>query len=178
MLLPILTIFVCNSIIISKIIKKSSLKRERNPTVNNNSKKQVNLINHISCNGKNSNINKIKLSGIDDFKIRIKPYYLNMNQIINKITEKANNPKKLTRMLLVISFSNVFLNLPYFIFWTLNYYEIMIRNGETLIERNSLYSALKISEIFYLISFGVFFYIYYASGSVFRNQVKYSSNLF
>lgn len=240
MLLPILVIFICNSIIITKIIKKVSHEKkrkrsfisssttssnyysnqqqqtfitkklneriirtkrgnlnfeklnEKNTKINfiiHRSSSSQNLANHYRDHHKNENrllflsdarLKRRECTNIlnnSDFNLRIKPYYLNMNQIINKITERANNSKKITKMLLIISFSNALLNLPYFVCWTLNYYEIMLKNGEILIEQNNLYSALKISEIFYLMSFGVFFYIYYASGSVFRNQIKYSSKI-
>ena len=108
--------------------------------------------------------------------VKFRPYYLSINQIINRVTSKANTSKKITKMLVLISFTYAFLNLPYLIAWSLFYYGSIFLSDE-LIMYNNLYSAMKISEIFYLLNYSIYFYIYYASGSVFRNQLKYSSNL-
>ena len=176
MLVPILVIFICNSIIILKIVTNS--RRDKFNILHlNRANKSIDITTELSTmTRQNTKINLI-INSSGNLNLRIKPYYMNMNQIINKVTEKANNSKKITKMLVFISFTNAFLNLPYFILWTLNYYEIMLNDSE-LLDQSDLYSALKISEIFYLLSFGVFFYIYYASGSVFRNQLKYSSNFY
>ena len=48
-------------------------------------------------------------------------------------------------------------------------------HNDDVVENNYLYAALKIAEIFYLLNYSIYFYIYYLSGSLFRNQLKYSS---
>ena len=103
-------------------------------------------------------------------------YFLNVNQLINNITNQPNNTKNITNLLLVISFSYSLLNLPYLISWCIFYFgELMNR---TPLETNQIYSVIKISEIFFLINYSINFYIYCLSGSIFRKQLKYSGKLY
>lgn len=112
MLVPILVIFICNSIIILQVYKT----RRRNNTLQVNKTIDIKTNLDSIMNRKNAKINFI-IESTDhvtgNLNVRIKPYYLNMNQIINKITDKANRSKKITKILVLISFSNAFLNLPY-----------------------------------------------------------------
>ena len=54
----------------------------------------------------------------EKFYLQLKPYFLTINQIINRVTNQANSTKKLTKMLILISFSYALFNLPYFIVYT------------------------------------------------------------
>ena len=108
---------------------------------------------------------------------KIKPFYLTLNQVINRVTIKANNSKILTKLIILISFSYVLLNFPYFIIWTVYYYNESVFNSRTTNLNSHWFVALKLAEIFYLLNYAINFYIYCASGSVFRKQLKYSSKL-
>lgn len=164
---PIVIIFVCNLMIITRILVESHFHRQTKVKLKKCVKspilKNVNLIKldtHSAVNGPN----------------RGKPYYMSMNQFIDRIAARANSPKKLTFMLMLISLSYACLNLPYLITWSLfYYYDVLKRNGQ-IVQYNFLYSLLKFTEIFYLLNYSINFYIYCASGSVFRTQLKYSSN--
>ncbi len=50
-------------------------------------------------------------------------------------------------------------------------------NSKDYMKQNYLYGAFEIAEILYILNFSIYFYIYCASGSVFRNQLKYSGML-
>ena len=170
-LIPIIVIFVSNSIIIINIFQscpkrnglkmhKSTFNLKKKKKKNNNHKTEITS----SSSTNNDNNNKVKL----------RPYYLTIDQIINRVTNKANKSKKITKMLILISFSYAFLNLPYLVAWSFYYYGSIFHNDD-VVENNYLYAALKIAEIFYLLNYSIYFYIYYLSGSLFRNQLKYSS---
>lgn len=94
-----------------------------------------------------------------------------------KVEKSANKKpkgysKKITISLTCISFSYVFLNIPFLIACSLYFYEIAFQTFETN-TKNYLFSALKLSEIFYYINFSIKFYIYvFASGSIRRDQSK------
>jgi len=107
--------------------------------------------------------------------IKLKPYYLNVDQLIKRVTNKANSTERLTKLLVLISFSYAFLNLPYFLTWSMYYLEINFNKDDVIIH-NYLYLAVELTEIFYILHYCLHFYIYCFSGSVFRNQLRYSSN--
>jgi len=169
-LIPIIVIFVSNSIIIINIFqscpKRNGLKMHKS-TFNIKNKKKKKKTEITSSGGGSSSTN-------NDNKVKLRPYYLTIDQIINRVTNKANKSKKITKMLILISFSYAFLNLPYLVAWSFYYYGSIFHNDD-VVENNYLYAALKIAEIFYLLNYSIYFYIYYLSGSLFRNQLKYSS---
>jgi len=169
-LIPIIVIFVSNSIIIINIFqscpKRNGLKMHKS-TFNIKKKKKKKKTEITSSGGGSSSTN-------NDNKVKLRPYYLTIDQIINRVTNKANKSKKITKMLILISFSYAFLNLPYLVAWSFYYYGSIFHNDD-VVENNYLYAALKIAEIFYLLNYSIYFYIYYLSGSLFRNQLKYSS---
>jgi len=163
MLIPILIIFASNSLLIVNLRTFQMNRRQ--------------LSDRPSRNQNNIRLDRIKLSTNET--IEIKPYFLTMNQIISRVTNQANTNKKITKMLILISFSYALLNLPYFITWSLFYYNETFVNTNRISasEHNYYYSALKICELFFVLNYAIYFYIYILSGSVFRNQLKYSSNL-
>jgi hypothetical protein len=153
MFIPIIIIFTSNSFLIVGICK-SKLNNNRIILSNNNkrlaaehsSKPIVPIINK-----KKAFVNK--------------PYFLTMNQLINRVATKANNTRRLTKILILISFSYALLNLPYCISWFMF----------NFIETSFKLEVLKICELFFYLNYGIYFYIYFLSGSMFRNQLKYSS---
>lgn len=110
---------------------------------------------------------------INKFDFKIKPVYQNVKQIT---TNKTTSNCLITKMLILVSFSYAFLNLPYLITWCIFYNEITFEiHGEDSLVHNTLFLAVKISEIFNILNYGVHFYFYCVSGSMFWNQLKYSS---
>ncbi len=80
--------------------------------------------------------------------------------------KKHTDTTRMTRTLLVISFSYVFLNLPYLIVWSIYY----IVNDEG----DFLYILFKLTEIIFLCNYGIKFFLYCVSGSVFRQRLSTS----
>jgi hypothetical protein len=177
LIIPIIIITVSNLIIILNI-KKSKLKRKELTKMNCKKKKEKRksklkrsqLPNRHQLMSYSLNLIEHELSIVK------RTYFLNVNQLINNITNQPNNTKNITNLLLVISFSYSLLNLPYLISWCIFYFgELMNR---TPLETNQIYSVIKISEIFFLINYSINFYIYCLSGSIFRKQLKYSGKLY
>jgi hypothetical protein len=193
MLLPILLIFLCNLIIIANMIgnecKKHYLRINKIKRFKSIKKKKHFILRKYK--------KKLFLNGYQDLKVnksylliplkqqqqqqqqekktlKFKPYFLTLDQVINRVAKRANNPKILTKLIFFISLSYALLNLPYFIIWCLYYYEES--NEDHVQHENKWFIWLKLSEMFYLINYTINFYIYCLTGSVFRNQLKYSSN--
>jgi hypothetical protein len=114
-----------------------------------------------------------------DAYLKIKPYYMNTLQLVNRMTpvnSREANSKKLTLTLIITSFSYALLNLPYCIIsFYLSYANIndSFRQFDP-ITKNHIYLGLNVSKIFYLLNYGIRFYIYSITGSLFVNQLKYS----
>lgn len=147
MIIPIIIIIISNSIIIYNL-KKSEYEThqiEQMSILKQTKKNQLLPCNIIPAKFKNFNKRK---------------NYFNVGQLINKIANKSNNTKKVNEILVFISFSYVLFNLPYLITWCIFYYGNYYINTNP-IEINHIYSVLKISEIFYLVSYCINFYIYY-----------------
>jgi len=171
MLVPILIILTSNIIIIASITKRRSDKMKK--YISEKKRKS-----ESQQEGQHVNLKIMNTKNICKSLVK-RPYYVNMDQITNRVTIKANSQAMLTKMLVLISFCFVFLNLPYFISWCIFYYKDVLTNDNKYQinseKTNNLYSMLKIIEIFYLANYCINFYLYFASGSVFRNQLKYSS---
>jgi hypothetical protein len=92
----------------------------------------------------------------------------NSNNFYNEKRKPSNNTmkansKKVTKSLMLISISYVLLNLPFLITCFLYFYEVAHNKLET-ISKNYLFSAFKISEVFYVFNFSIKFYIYCLTG--------------
>jgi len=170
MLIPICIIFVSNSFIISHIVKSkenAKIKLFRHRKQKNIKKKSTNIV----------QLQKPETKGIKK-ATKFKPYFVSMNQMVFRITNKANNNRHITKVLITITFAYAILNLPYFIAWSLYYLIIILFENHDPIKQNQLYSAVELAKIFYVLNYSIYFYIFISSGSVFRNQLKYSSNSF
>lgn len=174
MLLPMVIIFISNSVIIHRLTSK-----KKRLIVTQNFQKKRATSEKTTKPLPNVHVNKMTDSNLALISSgKIKPYYMNVNQVINKVTEKANCVTKITKMLMLVSFTNALLNLPYFAMWAWNYEHV----DNPMTTRHQSGPSLrmyifKLSELLYLTSFGISFYVYYASGTVFRRQVKYSCKL-
>ena len=89
----------------------------------------------------------------------------------NKNTKKSQDINKMSKILLLISFTYALLNLPYFIMWCLFFKEVAF-NQNSLIEKNNLFAGVQITEIFFILNYSIHFYINYLSSSRFRRQLK------
>lgn len=195
MLIPIITIFLSNSLILNKTSKadrdrqhlqmklssSTSQVRLKSRSRMDSSVKNNNLSvrNRRTSFGFASNCSQYLSIGPNQThsNFKLKPYYPSFNNVDNKILIKADNSKRLKNILILISFSYAILNFPYLITWSVFFFEITF-NKLTTSSENYLFGAVQLSEIFYIFNYGLKFYIYCASGSMFRNQLKNSSNLF
>ena len=121
MFVPIIVIFVSNSIaVISLVRTESKVSSFKSDTYSKNTLKRKSAIRIIDnvASSKNSKILKsTSRTGVNS--IRFKPHYVNINQMISRISCKANNSKRLTKSLATISLLFACLNLPYFIAWSM-----------------------------------------------------------
>lgn len=174
MLIPMVIILYCNFSIIKKTAKEEENRRKfQNKNTCMTSLHQAKLNQHR----RKKNLLSGEASETKAVNVKIKPHYVTQNELI-KINTKfsKHSSKKLTLMLLVISFSFVFLNLPYLLTWTLCFYEATFQVIETH-HKSFLFAALQVSEIFYVLNYAIKFYIYCTTSSLFKNQLKTTSNL-
>ena len=157
MLVPVITIIICNYLIMFKT-KKADLLRKSLQYV----KKPSGITNTAITNS------RVGVKRKENYKL--KPYYKTAN---NKIHIKENS-KKLANILFLISFSYAFLNLPYLFSWYFFYYQVQFNIIDES-DKNYLFGVVQITEILYILNYGLKFYIYCASGSIFRSQLRYSS---
>lgn len=170
MLIPMLIILLCNLSIIYKTV------------INESKRKELQLIGfkQPSTLRKKTNANlKVVVEQKEEKRPSysiVKPHYMTENQLIKNRTKiSKNSSKKMTIMLLFISFSFLFLNLPYFISWMMCFYEASLQKLEFK-QKSYLYAALQISEIFYVLNYGIKFFIYCTSSTLFNNQLKKSTS--
>lgn len=113
---------------------------------------------------------------INRFSFKFKPMYQNSSQVDIVSTNKTN---KITTILILVSFSYAILNLPYFVTWCLFFNEFAISyDFQNPTIQNYLFAAFQITEIFYVLNYGLHFYFYCMTGTKFWNQLKNSSNFF
>ncbi len=169
MFIPISIVFISNSIILFETRKSELLSRN---AVSEHRSVQGNVRSLIIAE------DEIKISDkrekIPEQTYLTKPFYMNINQIISRISHKSSDQKKLTKVFSWISLSFAFLNLPYFIAWILFYYEYHFSRTAKESRLNYINSFVKLTEIFYILNYGIHFWIYLATSSVFRQQLKYS----
>ncbi len=118
------------------------------------------------------------ISNNSNVSYRIKPYYLNHTVSSKKMTNQANNLNKISRILMLISFMYAILNLPYLISWSVYFYETTFQIESKVESSNYLFSALQITEVFYMLNYGLMFYVNFMSGSLFRNQIRLACKFF
>lgn len=164
MIVPSLTIIVSNFIIMHQTSKAEKFK-----LIN------TRITRITSTNLKSNQRNNLKSIRKRKSKFLLRPHYINLQQIINKISNRDQSYRKLTRTLLMVSSSYAFLNIPYLVSLALFYFNVNVHKNTTLVTANYMASAVKLTEVFYLLNYGVNFFIYCASGSIFRKQLRYSS---
>jgi len=172
--IPSLIIFISNCMIIRKFkqTKRSSIRKSVVTTSNPSQsllKANSKLTSFKDCNSivrLNNNTNNVKL----------KPHYWTKSQLIKNNAVRLNphaSSKRLTMSLLLISFSFVILNFPYLIMWSVFFYKIEI-HGQTneTIDMNDLFMILQFTETFSMIHYGMKFFVFSFTGSLFRKMFK------
>jgi cbb3-type cytochrome oxidase subunit 3 len=167
MLIPILIICVCNTLIIYFVFRAN----KKRQTLTNNKP----IASPKKSYGMSENINLMSTMEMGS-TAALDYTALNRN---NKMTKSAKNRKscpadsnKITRMLILMSFSYAILNLPYFVSWCLFFYQMGIKNNQSVIIKYHLFSLINLCEIFYVLNYGVHFFIYCASGKKFRELLR------
>lgn len=155
--LPIFGIISSNTIIIGSILKANYTRNHLLKTQPFN----VNISNKISLS-----MGCTESTFTKSFRSSI-----NYREKINQNSKKSN---RILKVLIMMSFSYVVLNLPYFISWCYFFYQVAIRKNPLPFLKYKLFSILNICEIFYVLNFAVNFFIYCASGKNFRCQLKQS----
>ena len=131
-LIPIIVIFVCNSIIILNLLRHSFFSNANGLKANKKRSEQFLELEKYPAD---------EITATTSTQVKYRPYYLSINQIINRVTYQANTSKRITKMLILISFSYALLNLPYLVAWSFFYYGFIFKN-EQVIENNYLYACL------------------------------------
>ena len=169
MLLPILIIFLLNSLIIIKTTKEDSnrkmLQSDQVNFIRKNQKINLNK-NHLMTN----TLSVTPISKTLSTAINASSLIINIDQRVQQSSsirqQTIQYKKKLTKMLLLTSFSYAFFNLPHLIVWFMYFRE------NNALTRNHLFAGLQITEIFYMANYGLHFYIYCMTGTLFRSQLK------
>ncbi|CAF0787774.1 unnamed protein product [Brachionus calyciflorus] len=176
MFIPILLIFICNILIIKYIVKAG---KNREKMANLKIIQRKNSTNQQQQLGdKKTLVSRFELSsGQQRSKTSTTSSFKAINQSI-KYKPQNLSPKsesqRITKMLLLMSFSYAILNLPYFISWCLFFYQMALRKNYDIVLKYNLFSAINLCELFYILNYGVHFFIYCASGRKFRMQLKHS----
>ena len=191
MMLPMIILIVCNIRIIIQMFKSDSnrkkLQQKKNSvkeSVEMTTLKKSSLLHSQNISERNTilkinnlssinyqNSSKIMNSSSQNSTIKVKPHYWTVKQLASRRKcTKIKSSKNLTIILLVISFSFIVFNFPYFIGWLMFYYQIVFNRIDSL-NKNYLFAFLQIAENLYVLSYGSKFFIIYASGEFFRNKL-------
>lgn len=155
LIFPIVLIFLCNTLI---IVKTNADDKERSVLVMSN---RSNANKKLIRQGRKNALKTSNAFEINSFieKKRIPK------------TNQLNYSKRLTRILLIISFSYSFLNLPYVIAWFIYFSNLKLEKPEAS-RKNFLFSMVQLTEILSLLNYGITFYLYCLSGNFFCDQLK------
>ena len=155
-LVPILIILTSNLLIMFKL-KKAELERKKISNV-----RLITIQNSVIKH--QSNVTKMK------------PFYTSVNNYANRTRNSIDDSKRSTKILFLFSILFIILNLPYLTVWSIIFYKNnQIDFQFSSVNNQGLFAALQICEIIYHLNFASLFFVYCASGSKFRNQLKYSS---
>ena len=178
MIVPMAVIITCNILIIVKM-KRSDSTRKQMQKIYTSKRKNTESF-HKQSKRTSCNLviqkNRSTIATSTNLKKIMKPHYWTQEQLLQKKNKnKQNASMKITVMLLVISFSFVALNIPYLFGWLIFFFKDAF-NILDVTARSYLFAALQIAEIFYLINYGLKFFIYCITGTAFRNKLKSLSN--
>lgn len=149
-LIPILVIIISNILMIVKLIKNNAKRKKLQP-INRDSNMMMLEIKPVRKSHNSSRAN--------------------LRNPMTKVNSADSRSKRLTKRLILISFSYAFLNLPYLITWSV-FFSIQTFRVVDSPTKVHWFSAVQIAEIFYILNYSLHFYLYCISGSLFRNQLK------
>ena len=192
-LIPIVVIFVFNSLIIYRILKAEK-KREgmvnkcftstdsnfllkTNISQSKCLRESTALLDSKTVYHKFRNEKLVECESVQTFRLSLNPERSNSENFFSKLgfktSSKTSDSQKITRMLLIMSMSYAILNIPYFISWCLFFNEMSFnKQGFTILRKNYYFGFINLTEIFYVSNYGIHFFIYCASGRRFRTQLK------
>lgn len=176
MLVPMLTIVICNTLIIFKTIKcnRESQKLQMREQVSR-AASLVNTANRKPTTKIASAVQKSAVSLVNVNEIRnnskVKQNLKRVQHLL--CIKKINAPSslKMTMMLLITSFSFVVFNLPYLITWSFFFYQIAFDDLKIKM-KNYLFALLQLAEIFYFFNYGFKFFIFCVTESRFREKLR------
>jgi len=147
----------------------ASIKRISFVNSSPNQKNSIASSNNLSVVSNNNNCNK-RSSLNSAISVQLKPHYSSVAQVANRASPTGS--KNSNRILMLISLVFAILNLPYLVAWFIFYFVVEL-NFKWL-TYDTITSTVQISEIIHLLNYALLFYVYCASGTRFRNQLKYS----
>jgi hypothetical protein len=161
--IPSVIICISNSYIIRRTIKQN--KTKKNELIKTECTK-------TTIGAKNFNLNGA-VQATKNTKVKLKPYYMTKTQLVRKNTNVTNlmSTRKLTKNLILISFSFVLFNFPFLTVWIVYFFHTAFSPLDQ-IQHNQVVSALRLTELFYLFNYGMKFFILWFTGSLFRNMFK------
>lgn len=183
--IPILIIVVCNSIILVKTAhdqrsrNKSLMIYKENVEFSFNKKQTQNshLMNSLLHESGNS-AKKEEIQLDENVLKRLQPHFATLNLMMNSNRlESAKSSVQINKMLILLSFSFVLLNLPYSCVWLIYFNQVSSsKQPQDVSRQNYLFGLLQIAEVFYILNYSFKLVVYWASGYELRKQLKYASN--
>lgn len=183
MLLPIVIMFVCNIYTILHV-NKSNARRQLFIEVGDDDDMLNNrdLVNQ----GLNEVVQTMTIT-THAMRCRMKRNYSNNTfareiACFNRLHSRRRRRReaswaRITRLLLIMSFSYALFNLPYFITWFLTYYHFGIMKSKDKALKNTLFIAGEICEIFYVLNYACHFFMYCASEKFWKSLVRSMTRL-
>ena len=179
MLIPMIIICICNTISIKTLYNWSKTRK----LFLNSSTYKSNLVRNNSKRYTNEPDNNSTLLDIfnDNLEQSVEIETNGQQQRAMSVHTLTHQEKKTNIMLILISFSYVLLDLPYFVSWFIVYYhydynKFQHEDSHKLISyatvSNYLIGFINLTEILYLLNFGIHFYIYCGSSKIFRDQFR------
>ncbi len=174
-LIPIIIIFLFNTMTICKTFESSRMRRTKLQA------KKVNT-SRLSLNTeKMSSITVAENTEIKSFMRthNLKPYYVSTSetskQSIAQLTS-SNSVQKITAILMVISFSYCTLNIPYLCTWFVYFSEHRFGWYKTANATSYLLVYTRIAETIQILNYSLHLFYYCIAGSLFRKQLKNSGD--
>ena len=193
MFIPIVTIVICNTLIIIQVYRAKNqrkslftdeLNRKRRILKVNNTKNlkysSADYINSVHKKDKfvvNTQLGDrfrtcdFKAQSSSSHKFLLQNLTLSERRNFSKLKRFQISSQRVARLLAIMSLSYAALNLPYFITWCIFYYNVVIKKQNSAIEAKFFFGFLNIAEIFYVINYGLPLFLYYACGRRFLNQI-------
>jgi hypothetical protein len=161
--IPIVIVLICNVLIFLKL-KKSDKERKKLQHINNKKRKRNGS--KIQRSPGCQNLSEIVIISKNIHSSNIKKEFVSFK----KLQKIPSSSKKITIQLCIVSLSFTLLNLPYLISWFAFYYKSYFDqiNSDSKIK---LFSMLQMAEIFYILYYGIKFYIFYLTSSEFRSAL-------